>query len=143
MCAQVPSGGLMPSHVGAEVLRRRDDRGRHQAVLDEFLLVVDVVDEQVERGGALDQARLDLLPFLAGNGARDDVERPGAVDGAVLLVVDRERYAHRLDGQFGRLLAHGDLVAVHLRQITHERAARCACAAAGAHEFVVESGGGV
>ena len=73
----------------------------------------------------------------------NDVERPGAVDRAVLLVVDRERYAHRLDGELGRLLAHGDLVAVHIRQVTHQLAPGCACAAAGAHEFVVESRGRV
>jgi hypothetical protein len=46
-------------------------------------------------------------------------------------VVDRERDAHGLDGEFGGLLAHGDLVAVHVRQVTHQLAARCACAAAG------------
>ena len=62
---------------------------------------------------------------------------------AILLVVDREGDAHGLDGQLGGLLPHGDLVAVHLRQVAHERAARGAGAAAGTHEFVVEAGRGV
>ena len=143
MCAQVPSGGLMPLTLARKFFDVAMIEARHEAVLDEFLLVVDVVDEEIQRRGALDQSRLDLLPFLARNGARDDVERPGAVDRAVLLVIDRERDAHGLDREFGRLLAHGDLVAVHIRQITHQRAARRACAAAGAHELVVESGGRV
>ena len=48
-----------------------------------------------------------------------------------------------LMAQLGGLLAHRDLVAVHIRQITHQLAPGCACAAAGAHELVVESRGRV
>jgi hypothetical protein len=130
-------------HAGAEVFRGLNDRGGHQPVFDESLLVVHVVDEQIQRCGPLDEPRLDLLPFLAGDGARDDVERPGAVDRAVLLVVDRERDAHGLDRELGRLLPNRDLVAVHLGQVAHERAARDTCAAAGAYELVVAAGGRV
>jgi hypothetical protein len=139
---------LDAAHVGAEVLRRGDNRGGHQPILDELLLVVDIVDEQVQRGGALDQARLDALPFLARDGARDDVQRPGAVDGAgrravLRVMVDRESDAHGLDGQLGGLLPHGDLVTVHLRQVTHERPPGSAGTPARAHEFIVEAGGRV
>ncbi len=58
----------------------------------------------------------------------------------VLLVVDGEGDAHGLDGQFRGLLAHGDLVAVDVRQVTHERPARGAGAATRPHELVVASG---
>src|SRR6185369_6138984 len=63
----------------AEVLGRLDDGRRHHSILDELLPVVDIVDEQVQRRGALPETRLDLLPFLARDGAWNDVEWPGAV----------------------------------------------------------------
>ena len=129
--------------VGTVVLRSRDDRGRHQAVLDEFLGVVAVVYEEVQRGRALDQARLDALPFLARNGARDDIQGPGAIDRAILLVVDREGDAHGLDGQLRGLLTHRDLATVHFSEVTHERATRGTGTAAGPHELIVKAGRGV
>ena len=100
MCAQVPSGGLPPMHAGAEVLRRRDDVGGHDAVLDDPLLVVEIVDEEVQRRGRWIRPALDALPFRALDRARDDVERPGAVD-ELAFRVDRERDAHLLDRALG------------------------------------------
>ena len=38
---------------------------RQDAVLEDALRVIDVIDEEVERGDALPQARLDALPLLA------------------------------------------------------------------------------
>jgi hypothetical protein len=143
MCAQVPSGGSMPTALRAIVLRRGDDRARHDPVGDALLPVVDVVDEAVQRDHALAQPRLDAQPFTARDRARDDVERPGAVDRAVLLVVDREGDAHRLDRELGGLLPDRDLVVTETGQATQQRPAGVARVAAGADQFVVKPGGGI
>ncbi len=51
-----------------------DDTGAHRS-----LVVVDVVDEQVERVEPLDQARFDKLPLLGGHHPGNDIEGPRAV----------------------------------------------------------------
>jgi hypothetical protein len=84
---------------------------------------VEVADEQVERPQPLDQAVGDLLPLAQVDDPGDDVERPRPVDVA-LLGVDRERDAHRGDGELGGLLALGQLGA-QLVEVAHDtRAAR-------------------
>ena len=47
---------------------------------------------------ALLQPGLDAPPLVERDHARNDVERPGAIDRSALLVIDRERDAHGLDG---------------------------------------------
>ena len=115
---------------------------RQHAICDDALLVVDVIDESVERGDALPQAGLDAVPLLARDGARDDVERPRAIDRAALLVIHGEGDAHRLDGEFRGLLAHADLLAPELRQIAHQRPPGDARAAARADQLIVQPGRG-
>ena len=116
---------------GPEILRRVNDLRGHAAVADEFLVVVDIVDEQIERSGPLDQPFFDALPLLARDGAREYVKRPGAIDRAVLLVIDRERDAHGADRQFRGLLPDRNFGAAEFRQISQQRASRGASAAPG------------
>jgi hypothetical protein len=95
--------------IDAHALRPEVDRlsqhlgGKH-AVLDDLLLVVKIVNEQVERLHPLLQARFGAIPFVLGDDARHDVERPGAVDAAA-FGVDGEGDAHHQNGEFGGGLA--------------------------------------
>ena len=58
-------------------------------VAQDALVVVDVVEEEVERGDALAQPALDVLPLGARDDARDQVEREDALE-PLLLAVDGE-----------------------------------------------------
>ena len=92
---------------------------RHQAGLQDRLLVVDVVDEAVERGDALAQAALHLSPFVGRDDARNQVEGDqalGAVAVLVLRAVDREGDADAAEDDF-RFLAAG---AHHLGRLLRE-----------------------
>ena len=75
----------------AEVLGREDLRRRDDLVLDDLLLVVEVVEEEVERRDALDETRLELVPLLRGNDPGDEVEREDALR-PLGVVVDGERH---------------------------------------------------
>ena len=76
-----------------EPLRHRDELGVHQHLLlgdhagaADLALAVGVGQEGVERAHALHQALVQVLPFVPGDDARDDVERDGglgAVDRAI------------------------------------------------------------
>jgi hypothetical protein len=54
--------------------------------------MVDVVEEQVQGGDALDQAGLDVFPLAGGDHPWERIEREDAL-GAFLVAVDRERDA--------------------------------------------------
>ena len=103
------------------VVRRSGEQldGEH-TVGDHPLLVVDVVDEQVEREQALDETALDDGPLVAGDHAGDEVERPGTVDvGAV--GVHGERDAHRQDLDLGDPLPLGQLLRAESVEHRHQR----------------------
>ena len=68
---------------------------------------VDVLQEQVERGDALDQPRLQPRPFGARNDARHDVERDQPL-GRVLVAVDAEGDADAAKHVFGLRAARGE-----------------------------------
>lgn len=59
------------------------------AILDDAPLVIDVVEKQVERPNALNDAALDRRPIRGRDDARDDVKREDAVD-RILVAVNRE-----------------------------------------------------
>src|SRR5262249_23633205 len=59
----------------AEAFCRCDHMLREHAISHYFALVVQIVDEHVERKDALLQSAFEHLPFVARNNARDDVER--------------------------------------------------------------------
>ncbi len=70
-------------HFGAELGVALDLLGRHDAGLEDRLLVIDVVDEAIERRHALSQAALHLAPFVGRDDARDEVERDQALGALV------------------------------------------------------------
>ena len=96
-------------HLLAELGVVQDLVGRDDAGLDDFLLVIDVVQEAVERGDALDQALFHARPFVGRDDARNQVERDqplGAGAVLVLRAVDREGDAHAAEDHL-RFLAPG------------------------------------
>ena len=83
--------GAADMHIGAVRRIEADHRlavgrvaqhqfARHDAVLQDLPVVIDVVQEQVQRAHALDDAGFQRAPFLRGDHARDQVERQDAVD---------------------------------------------------------------
>ena len=113
---------------------------RKHTVLDDTLRVINIVDEVIERADALFQARRDPVPLPRGNDARNDIERPGAIDRTALLVIDGEGHAHHLNGEFGGLLAHAELLTSKLRQVTYERTTGDTRTAARADQLVMQAG---
>jgi hypothetical protein len=83
------------------MLGAQDLRGRDHLVLEDLLLVVEVVQEQVEGGDPLDQARLEPGPFVGRDDPRDQVEREDALR-ALGVVVDREGDAAPQERQVDR-----------------------------------------
>ena len=86
---------------------------------DDLLLVVDVVDEAVQRRHALRQALLHLGPLVRRDHARDQVERDQALGaGAVLVLraVDGEGDADAAEDHLGLFAARLHHVARLLRQ---------------------------
>jgi len=89
-------------------LAREEQPGRQHAVLEALLLAIDVGDEEVEGGDALDQPRLQPLPLARGHDARHEVEREDPLQ-PFLLAVDRERDALVHERELLQPLAAADL----------------------------------
>ena len=92
------------AHLAAIVFGAVDHIHRHHAVLDDLTLVVDIMQEQVERGETLAQAALDRRPFAPGDDARDQVVGEDAF-GALRAAVDGESNALVEERQVCRALA--------------------------------------
>ena len=80
----------MPDHLAPEVPRQHDQAARHDPVVEDLLVVVDVVDEEVERLDALPQPRLDQPPLAGRDQARDQVERKDPLSPLRRVGVDGE-----------------------------------------------------
>ena len=63
MWAHTPTGGSTPTHSGRKLTESAEQLGGEHAVGDDLLVAVEVVDEEVERGEALDQPGLDAVPL--------------------------------------------------------------------------------
>jgi hypothetical protein len=118
-----PKGGRDADALGAKIFRLRQHLGREHAVGDDALPVVDIVDEAVERTQALLEAGLHLAPLARGDGARNDVEGPGAVDVA-LLGIDREGHPKLADGGLRHAPPRLDLGVAERRQAGHQAPCR-------------------
>jgi hypothetical protein len=75
---------------------RADEVARHDAVLQDFLLVINVVDEKVESVDPLLQPTLDTLPLMRLDDARHDVERKDPLrSGAIAVDVERDPHVEQ------------------------------------------------
>ncbi len=68
------------AHQRAVVVVAEDQLGRDHAVAQHMLIMVNVVEQQVDRRDPLDDAALYVPPLLSRQHARQDVERQDAVD---------------------------------------------------------------
>ena len=108
-------GHLQPDALAAVAGGAEDQLGRNDPVLEDQPLVIDVVNEEVERANPLLEPALDPVPLGGGDQPGDRVERDDPLD-ALLAAVDRERdplLAHR---QVGHLVAPLELVGAELDQ---------------------------
>src|SRR4051794_11233166 len=76
---------------------RRDD-----AVLDDLLLVINVVQEKIQRDDALREATFEIFPFLGRNNARHEIERKNTL-GAAGIAIDVERHALAKEREIHRM----------------------------------------
>ena len=67
-CMYCLPGGLKPTISGRKPFDSRTRFGRDHPFREDPLVVVDVVQEHVQRPDALDQAGLEPLPFLPATG---------------------------------------------------------------------------
>ena len=109
MCAQTPNFGVDASTLGPEVRRVVEQVGGEHAVRDDPAVVVDVVDEMVQRSEPLGEPTFHHAPLGTVDQAGDDVERPRTVD-VRSVGVDGERDPHRQDLEVGHPLSFADLV---------------------------------
>ncbi len=73
----------------AEVTGGEDVVRGDRAILQDVLLMIDVVEEKVERGDALNQTSFQVLPFAGGDDSRNHVEREDTF-GSLGIAVDIE-----------------------------------------------------
>jgi hypothetical protein len=100
---------LKPDHLTAEVLAGVDEVAGNDAVSEDASFVVDVLEEEVERGDALGETALDRLPFGAGDDARDEIVGEDLF-GAFVASVDGEGDALIEEAEVSGLLAAAQLV---------------------------------
>ena len=115
------AGRVEADHLAPEVPRAEHELGRHLPVAQDALAVVDVGEEGVERVHALDHAALDVIPLLARDDARDEVEREDPLE-PLLLAVDREADALVEERGVDRVPPRRELLDAQRRELLGERA---------------------
>ncbi len=138
-----PARRVEALHLGPELIVVEDEVFGDAPGPDDLLVVVDVVQEHVERAHALDQAALEAGPFLRGQHARDDVERDQAFGIARVFRVDREGDAEAAEQKFGLFAPAAELGLGRRRQPAFELAVGLADGAALVAHFVEHARGGV
>ena len=111
---------------------RRDD-----AVLDDFLLVINVLEEQVERRDALGQSALNVLPLAGGNDARHEVDGEDALR-AARVAIDVEGDALTEEGEVHGMPPAIEFVALKLVEESVEFAVMRQHLATAAEHFIEE-----
>jgi len=114
----------------------------NDSVLDDFLLVIDVVEKQVQRKDALGEAPFEIFPFLGGNDARDEVERENAF-GAAGIAVDVEGDTLAQEGEIDRMAFGVKILAREVAESGMEFLVMAERPAAIATEHFVEEADGV
>ncbi len=130
------AGDVDADHLGAKALRRIDDLSRDAPLAQDPLVVVNVVQERIERANPLHDSAIDPVPLGGGQDARDDVEREDSF-GSRCLRVHRERHAALQEHGVDRLYARQDFVAGERRERRHQLRVVFARASIGEEQFVV------
>ena len=106
---------LQPDALAAVSGGAEDQLGRDDPVLEDQPLVIDVVNEKVERPNPLLEPALDAVPLGRRDQPGDRVERDDPLD-ALLAAVDRERDPLLPHRQVGDLVAALQLLRAELDQ---------------------------
>ncbi len=96
-------GRLDADHLRAEGGVEQDQLGRNEPRLEDLLVVIDVVEEDVDRLDPLDAALLDQVPLGAVEDAGDEVEGDQPL-GRAALAIDGEGDAEPAEQLLGRVL---------------------------------------
>ena len=112
-----------PPHLAAVVRRAVHQIKGDDAILQNLRLVVDVVQEEVERFHPLNQARLEHVPLERADDARHRVKRYGAL-GALFVAVHRKGNALVAKGEFGKRHPAGKLLGAYLGKPLEHRLVR-------------------
>jgi hypothetical protein len=115
--------------------------GRDLAGAQDVLLVVDVVDEVIQRLHALAQAGFEMAPFGRRDDARNDVERNQPL-GAGVVPIDGERDTDAPEHQVGFRALVDETVGVLLGQPAAVGAITLPDGAIGSMHFIENLGGG-
>ena len=107
-------------HLGPVMLGGEHVLGRDDLFLEDALVGIEVLEEQIQRLHALDQARLDLRPFRIRDDARHEIERENAL-GALLVAVDGEGDALAQEGGVDRGAALVEFLLVEVLKALEER----------------------
>src|ERR1700722_16462094 len=89
----------IPWHIEAHELRSKvggaeNDFGGNNAVADDLLVMIDIVQKKVQRGDPLAETAFHMFPFGAGGDTRDQIELKDPF-GPFLIVVDCKSYSLR------------------------------------------------
>jgi hypothetical protein len=113
---QIRTSDMTPNaarHIEPYALRSEGRGGEdnflgNSLVFKDFLIVVDVIQEQIQRVDALFQAAFDIVPVTGFHNARHDVEREDLF-GTFIAAIYGKGDAHVIHGSFCRFLAGQDL----------------------------------
>ena len=92
-----------------------DDFPWVNAFFDNFCVVVDVLEEEVQRGDALGETALDGFPFGGGDDAWQEVVRPDTLS-SLVIPIDCKGNALIQEGRICRLLPLVECLGRHLQQ---------------------------
>ena len=124
-------------HPGLIAVIHQHLRRRHDAGLDDVLLVINIVDKHIERAYALRAACFENAPFIGRNDARNDVKRNHALDVA-RFAVNREGNAFAVKHRQGLLVERFDIGRIGGGQPGRHRLAARARPAVGQQQFIVK-----
>src|SRR5262249_35164945 len=131
---------IQPNTLAPKAPGRAHDLGWHDAVFDDLLIVVDVVNEQIERLNPLFEATFYRVPLCGRDDAGHEVERKDAF-GAGTVAVHVECDPHVQECTLGRLLSPEELAVGERVDELDERSCRGTRSAVGLEQLVEETAG--
>ena len=118
------------------MLRAVNEMARHDAFLQDPAVLVDVLQEHVQRGEPLNQSSLDRLPFARRDDARQQIVGKDAL-GALVVAIDGECDPLVQERAVGILLSVAQICRRQLEQAAMQRVVRLARLARSIEHLVV------
>src|SRR5215813_9673830 len=119
---------------------RLDEKGRDNAVVDDMLGLIDIVNKQVEGLNALLQPTLDEGPIAGFHNAWDDIEREDALRPG-RIAVDVERDSHVQEGLLSSSLAPQEFARRQAMNALYQQRCAGTWTAISLKQLVEEAGG--